>query len=93
MKFAIFLFLFSGLSSAKASEKTTCLRVEGMTCAACSVTIKTAVKKLDGIVSVKIDKSHNSATVIFNDQETSAVHIANAITIAGYKASEKVCDN
>jgi copper ion binding protein len=88
-----FLFSFIALSAAHAGEKSACYKVEGMTCAACSVTIKTAVKKLDGISSIVVDPKKDSAKVIFEDQKATSVKIAQAITDAGYKATEKTCEN
>jgi len=88
-----FLFSFVVFSSAYATEKTACYKVEGMTCAACSVTIKAAAMKVEGVASVTVDAKNDSAKVTFEDQKTTSAKIAQAITTSGYKASERSCEN
>jgi copper ion binding protein len=59
--------------------------VEGMTCTSCVSHITKAVRKIDGIESVKVDLGSESAIVGFDDARTSLTAIAAAITHAGYE--------
>ncbi len=70
-----------------AATETATFEVEGMTCASCSVTVRTAVSKLDGIGTVEVDVTGGKATVAFDPNKTSATAIAEAITQSGYTAT------
>jgi copper ion binding protein len=63
------------------------LKVEGMTCASCSVTVKTAAKKLDGLATIEVDVAAGTATVTFDSARVTAEQIAATITDAGYKTT------
>ena len=87
------LFLVSSLlltTSSFANSKA-CFSVEGMTCATCSVTLKAAVKKLDGIGKVYASVKNSEAVVNFNPAITSKQKILKQINSTGYKASAKQC--
>jgi len=60
------------------------LQIEGMTCASCSVTVKTTARKLDGLVSIDVDVPAGRATVTFDSAKVTAAAIAAKITDAGY---------
>lgn len=59
--------------------------IDGMTCTSCVSHITKAVRKIDGIESVKVDLGSESAVVGFDDARTSLTAIATAITQAGYE--------
>lgn len=65
--------------------KTRIFRVGGMTCAACSNRINTAVEALDGVVSCNANIGNNTATVVYDDSKLREEDIAKAITGAGYQ--------
>jgi mercuric ion binding protein len=69
---------------AAAAQRTATFSVPGMTCSLCPVTVATAIRHLDGIVSVSTDVSAKTATVVFDDDETSTAAIADASANAGY---------
>lgn len=68
-----------------------CYVVEGMTCAACTVTLKAAVRKLDGISSVNASVEKKSATIEFDPKRTDADAIKKAIDSTGYRAKNEKC--
>jgi len=70
-----------------AATQSATFKVEGMTCASCSVTVRTAVSKLDGIGSVDVDVAAGTTTVAFDPNKTTADAIAEAITHSGYSAT------
>lgn len=76
-----------------ASEKsqTVCYTVEGMTCAACTITLKAAVKKLDGIAKVKASFENKNAVVSFDPKRTSPEEISKKIDSVGYKSTNRQC--
>lgn len=64
--------------------------VEGMTCASCEVSIRTAAGRLPGVHSVEVDHASATATVGHDPEEVSAVAIAEAITDLGYPTRPQV---
>jgi periplasmic mercuric ion binding protein len=73
-------------STAWAAERSVTYAVENMTCATCPLTIKTAIKRLDGVKSVDVDFDKKTATVVFDDEKVTESTIANASRDAGFPA-------
>lgn len=72
---------------AAAATHSATFEVEGMTCAACSVTVRTAVRQLDGVGTVEVAQTAGRATVTFDGGMISAQQIAERISRAGYEAA------
>jgi len=72
---------------ATATEQTVTFAVEKMTCAACPITVRKAMQKVEGVKSVDVDFGAKSATVVFDPSVTTAEQIGAASTNAGYPAS------
>ncbi|MCH7807237.1 MAG: mercury resistance system periplasmic binding protein MerP [Proteobacteria bacterium] len=70
--------------SAMAKEKTVTLDVENMTCALCPYTVKTALIKVDGVLSAKVSYEDQNAVVVFDDEETSIEALTEATADYGY---------
>jgi len=68
-----------------------CYQVEGMTCSACGVTLKAAVKKIDGVKEVTASVENKEATITFDPKKTNASEIKKSIDNVGYKATAKKC--
>lgn len=83
---------FTSLGYAAEKEEKACFHVEGMTCTTCTLTLKTAVKKLNGIKSVNASVENKSAVVSFNPEQTTKKQIKEKINLTGYKASSKSCE-
>jgi Cu+-exporting ATPase len=60
--------------------------IEGMTCSSCVSRITRALRKIDGVESVKVDLGSDSAIVGFDGGRTSLEIIGGAIRAAGYQA-------
>jgi len=60
------------------------IHTSGMTCTGCEATIKTKVKKLNGIKEVTADFQTNTVKTTFDDGQTNIDAIKKAITSAGY---------
>ncbi len=77
--------------SAFALDTKACFNVEGMTCAACTVTLKASVKKLGGIKEVSASADQGKATVTFDPAKTKVNDIKEKIDAVGYKATIQEC--
>lgn len=71
--------------------ETACFEVQGMTCATCPVTVKTAIKKLKGVTEVKTSLEEKNAIIDFDIQKTNSAEIKRAIENSGYKAVPQEC--
>jgi copper chaperone CopZ len=61
------------------------LNVDGMSCSGCVATIKSSLKRLQGINEIIVDVVRGKAEVYFNTQQLTEVdQIAKAITASGY---------
>lgn len=69
---------------AASADHRAVLQIEHMTCASCSVTVKTAANKLTGVVSIDVQVTAGQATVTFDSSTVTAAQIAAKITDAGY---------
>ncbi len=69
-----------------AQEHTVTFAVENMTCAACPITVRTAMRGVDGVRSVDVDFDAKSATVTFDPAVTTAEEIGSRSANAGYPA-------
>lgn len=59
--------------------------IEGMTCTSCVGHITKAVRRIDGVESVRVDLASDSAIVGFDPARTSLAAIGGAISAAGYE--------
>jgi mercuric ion binding protein len=60
-----------------------------MTCAACPITVKTALKRVPGVSGVKVDYKTGIAEVNYDPNKTSADELAKAVTTVGYPTTVK----
>ncbi|RME27912.1 MAG: heavy-metal-associated domain-containing protein [Deltaproteobacteria bacterium] len=74
-------------ATAPAKTRTATLAIEGMTCASCSVTVRTAARKLDGLVSIEVDVDGGRATVQYDPDRLTPEQIAEQISSTGYKTT------
>jgi mercuric ion binding protein len=68
-------------------QQTVTLHIENMTCAMCTVTIKKALQKVEGVQVVTVDYDSKTATIIFDSQKTDSAALIKATTDAGYPGS------
>lgn len=74
----------SPASQVSANEQTQLFKVEKMTCAACPITVKKAIKRVAGVKSVSVDFDAKTAVVVFDPSITNVDEIAAAPTGVGY---------
>lgn len=77
------------VSPALAASQTVTLSVPGMTCAACPITVKKALSKVEGVTKTAVNFGEREAIVTFDDSKTSVEALTQASENAGYPASLK----
>jgi mercuric ion binding protein len=60
------------------------LSVPGMSCAACPITVKKSLRRVDGVIKADINLDSHIATVTFDDARTNIKALIQATTDAGY---------
>ncbi len=86
--FVIVLALTCGVAApVVAAEQTVSLHIERMSCALCPVTVRKAIERVDGVQHVEVDYDAKTATVTFDDSNTTTAEIAQASTDVGYPAT------
>ena len=82
--------LMGALSSpAWAATKTVTLAVPGMTCAACPITVKTALAKVAGVEKTDVSFERREAVVTYDDARTTVAALTQATAGAGYPSTVK----
>jgi len=77
--------LSTSILSAAAMQQVT-LKVAGMTCSSCPITVKKALSKVKGVQQVKTNLKLKQAIVRYDDTLTSPQVLATATTNAGYRS-------
>jgi len=72
-----------------AGTRTVTLAVPGMTCAACPITVKHAISKVDGVAKVDVKFDQREAVVTFDDAKASVQKLTQATENAGYPSTVK----
>jgi mercuric ion binding protein len=70
-----------------AAPQTVTLSVSKMTCAACPITVKTALSRVPGVTKVSVNFENKQATVLFDDAQTTVAALTRATTDAGYPST------
>jgi mercuric ion binding protein len=83
------LALAAAASAVMAAPQTVQLSVPGMTCAACPITVKKALSKVDGVSKAEVSYEKRLAVVTFDDSKTSVQELTKASADAGYPATVK----
>jgi len=92
MKKLAALIALTGLTAtlatpAWAAMKTVTLSVPGMTCAACPITVKKALSRVDGVHKAEVSYEKREAIVTFDDARTNGEALTKATENAGYPAT------
>ena len=89
-KLAALIALIATLSTpAWATTRTVTLSVPGMTCAACPITVKTALAKVAGVEKPEVSFEKREAVVTFDDAKTTVAALTKATAGAGYPSTVK----
>lgn len=68
------------------SQKTI-LRIEGMHCASCSVRVREALLKVDGVTSASVNLASHKAQIFYEERDGLRQDLLSSVQKAGYKAS------
>ncbi len=78
------LLLFAG--SAMARDSTVQIKVSGMTCDACAVSVKAALQHTRGVRGADVSVEKGLATVVYDDSQVNDQQLRDAINKTGFKA-------
>ena len=76
-------------SPAFAAQQTVTLAVPGMSCAACPITVKKALTRVDGVIRAEVDYDKRQAVVTFDDAKADTANLTRATADAGYPSTAK----
>ena len=83
------IVLATFIAPAWSATRTVTLSVPGMNCAACPITVKKALTKVDGVQKAEVSYEKREAVVTFDDAKTSVEALTKATENAGYPATVK----
>ena len=66
------------------------IKISGMHCATCAITIEKSVKKIDGVNSASVNLTTGNAFVEFDPEKTNVDEIKDAIRKSGYSVGEQM---
>jgi copper chaperone CopZ len=75
--------LLVGMAGAK--ETTTQIKVSGMTCGACAVSVRAALIRTKGVKSADVSAEKGTATVVYDDSQVNRQRLVEAINKTGFK--------
>lgn len=85
----IFFLVAPVTAPVSAGMQTVMLSVPGMNCAACPITVKKALTRIDGVIDVEIRYGPREAVVTFDDTKTSIEALTQATASVGYPSKPK----
>ena len=89
-KLVSLIALMGALSTpAWAATRTVTLAVPGMTCAACPISVKTALAKVAGVEKTDVSFERREAVVTYDDARTTVAALTQATAGAGYPSTVK----
>ena len=88
-KLIAFLALAAAVAPVWAATQTVTLSVVGMTCAACPITVKKALSKVEGVSKIDVSFEKREAVVTFDDAKANVQKLTKATENAGYPSSVK----
>ena len=82
----IFLVVLLMAAVATAKEVTIEIKVSGMTCQACAVTLQKSLEKVEGVKRADVSSDKGLATVVYDDAKANEQQLRDAIDKTGFKA-------
>ena len=89
MLITVIALSLSPVQSAWAASKTVTLEVPGMTCAACPITVKTSLTRVEGVAKAEVSFEKKEAVVTYDDARTNVEALTKATEGAGYPSELK----
>lgn len=82
----LFTILLLFVAAAMAKDSTVQIKVSGMTCGACAVSVKRGLEKTKGVKSADVSVEKGIATVSYDDSQVNEQQLRDAINKTGFKA-------
>ena len=83
---AAFLAVLFMAGVVMAKEVSTQIKVSGMTCQACAVSVQKNLKRVKGVKHVDVSSDKGLATVVYDDAQANEQQLRDAIDKTGFKA-------
>jgi len=85
-------YIFGRLPPAVANQLSnglsrTVISVEGLSCLACEIPVRHALRKIDGVKAIQVSAATKTATVEYERAKTNPEQLVAAINSTGYRAS------
>ncbi len=77
------------VGTAAAEDRVVTLSVPDMTCKACTLNVKRALSRVDGVKNVTLIPTSQQAIVTFDDAKTTSEALVDVTGMAGYVATIK----
>lgn len=88
MKNVLSSLAFAALAlPAWSAQQTVTLSIPAMNCATCPITVKKALTRLEGVVTVKSELDRRQTTVVFDDARVNLAAITRATQEAGFPST------
>lgn len=86
--FTLMLVFALYVVTASAATKTVTIKVEGMTCSGCAVSVEKALKETPGVEDAKVSYEKGEAWVKYDDAKVTLAKLREVINETGFKAGE-----
>lgn len=83
---AIFLAVLLLAALATAKEVTTEIKVSGMTCQACAISVQKSLEKVKGVKRADVSSDKGIAKIEYDDAQANEQQLRDAINKTGFKA-------
>jgi mercuric ion binding protein len=83
---AIFLAVLLLAAVAMAKEVTTEIKVSGMTCQACAISVQRNLEKVKGVKYAEVSSDKGIARIVYDDAQANEGQLRDAINKSGFKA-------
>ena len=83
---ALFASLILMAGTALGKEATAQIKVSGMTCGACAVSVKASLSRTRGVKTADVSVEKGLATVVYDDSQVNEQQLRDAINKTGFKA-------
>lgn len=80
-------YAFAGENGGSTATRQVTLSVQNMTCAACAVTVKKSLTRLDGVTNAKVTANPPRAVVTYDPTRVSVERLVDATTKAGFPST------
>jgi len=88
-KLIVSIILFASVAPGWAGTRTVTLSVPGMSCAACPLTVKSALSRVGGVARAEVSYEKREAVVTFDNTRTNLSDLTKATADAGYPSELK----